>query len=108
MVSFHLECRDRRIWTNDGIDTSIENLCEVLRFLCRPFLTHNQDGANQKHSERSRARPQQARNRPPTGCRIPISAVPTLLATFVYDSFAKLMAKEFFVLQWMRSQLALQ
>jgi hypothetical protein len=33
---------------------------------------------------------------------------PTLLATFLNDPFAKLMTKEFFVLQWMRTQLALQ
>ena len=31
-----------------------------------------------------------------------------LLATFLHDPFAKLMTKEFFVLQWMRTQLALQ
>src|SRR5262245_27179248 len=108
MVLFHLEDRDCRIRTNDRIDPSIENLREILGFLCRSFLTHNQDGANEKHSERSRARPQQARNRPPTGCRSSASALPTLLATFLHDPFTELMTKEFFVLQWTRRQLALQ
>jgi hypothetical protein len=31
-----------------------------------------------------------------------------LLAIFVDDPFAQLMTEEFFVLQWMRTQLALQ
>ena len=34
-VLFHLEDRDRRIRTNDGINPCIENLSQVLRFLCR-------------------------------------------------------------------------
>ena len=46
MILFHLEDRDSRIWTNDRIDPGIENLCQVLRFLCRSFLTHNEDSAN--------------------------------------------------------------
>ena len=31
-----------------------------------------------------------------------------LLMTFLHNSFVKLMTKEFFVLQWMRTQLAFQ
>src|SRR5215467_9886557 len=90
MVLFHLEDRDSRVRTNDGIDASIENLCQVLRFLCRPFLTHNQNGANQKHSQRPRARPQQARNRPPTGCGTSPCALPTLAATFLFYPITQL------------------
>jgi len=69
---------------------------------------HNQDGANQEHCERSGARPQQAWNRPPMRRRTSASALVRLLVTFLRDSFAKLMTEEFFVLQWMCTQLAFQ
>src|SRR5262245_30725567 len=99
VVLFYLKDRNRRVRTNDRIDPGIQNLCQVLRFFCWPFLMHNQDGANQKQSQRSRARPQQARNGPPTGGWTSAIAFLTFPVTFPNDLLTQLMTEKFFVLQ---------
>src|SRR4030095_5660913 len=91
-VLFYFEYRDRRIRTNDGINARIENLRQILRFLCGIFLVHERKRENQKDSERRRARPQQTRNRPPPG-----GCHPRWMAIFLCNSFAELMTEELFV-----------